>query len=52
MQVSTFLQEVIGQPCYVVGNSLGGYLAVKLAATLPDRVKGLALLVSSCESDG
>ena len=45
-QVTSFLKEVVRRPCYVVGNSLGGYLAVKLAATQQDLVKGLALLVS------
>lgn len=32
------------EPVYVVGNSLGGYLAVSLAAARPDLVKGLVLL--------
>lgn len=31
--LADFITEVIREPCYVVGNSLGGYLAAQLAAT-------------------
>ncbi|CAN0917241.1 Pheophytinase, chloroplastic [Linum grandiflorum] len=43
-QVRYFIQEVIGEPVYVVGNSLGGYVALYLAATHPELVKGVTLL--------
>ncbi|CAN1822884.1 Pheophytinase, chloroplastic [Linum perenne] len=43
-QVRYFVQEVIGEPVYVVGNSLGGYVALYLAATHPELVKGVTLL--------
>ncbi|KAG2445634.1 hypothetical protein HXX76_000244 [Chlamydomonas incerta] len=43
-QLEAFLEQVVGEPAYVAGNSLGGYLAVMLAARRPDLVKGLTLL--------
>ncbi|GLC45073.1 hypothetical protein PLESTB_001465600 [Pleodorina starrii] len=43
-QLEEFVQSCIGEPVYVAGNSLGGYLAVMLAARRPDLVRGLALL--------
>ena len=43
-QIEHFVDTVIGAPTYVAGNSLGGYLAVYLAATRPDLVRGLFLL--------
>lgn len=39
-----FLRDVIGQPTLVVGNSLGGWLAVKLAWATPAMIRGLMLL--------
>jgi pimeloyl-ACP methyl ester carboxylesterase len=38
------LQEKVGQPVYIAGNSLGGYLGVHLAAKHPSAVAGLILL--------
>lgn len=46
-QVITFIREVIGQPCYIAGNSLGGFLATAVAAQYPDMVKGVILLNST-----
>ncbi|GIL98314.1 hypothetical protein Vretimale_3708 [Volvox reticuliferus] len=43
-QLEGFLEQCVGEPAYVVGNSLGGYLAVMLAARRPDLVRGLVLL--------
>lgn len=43
-QVRYFIEEVIGEPVYVVGNSLGGYVALYFAASNPDLVKGVTLL--------
>ncbi len=40
----SFVREVIGRPALVVGNSLGGWLAVKLAWAAPDTVRGVVLL--------
>lgn len=39
-----FINEVIGEPAFVAGNSLGGYIAANLAANYPRAVLGLALM--------
>jgi pimeloyl-ACP methyl ester carboxylesterase len=39
-----FLRQVIGRPALVVGNSMGGWLAVKLAWAVPELVRGIVLL--------
>uniref|UniRef100_A0A383VJB4 AB hydrolase-1 domain-containing protein n=1 Tax=Tetradesmus obliquus TaxID=3088 RepID=A0A383VJB4_TETOB len=43
-QLHSFIQERVGQPVYVAGNSLGGFLAANLAAHHPDAVRGVVLL--------
>ncbi|KAL6762310.1 Alpha/Beta hydrolase protein [Haematococcus lacustris] len=43
-QLQQFLEQVVGGPAYVAGNSLGGFVAVNLAAQQPDLVRGLLLL--------
>lgn len=43
-QLHHFIQQHIGQPVYLVGNSLGGYLGVHLASKHPEDVRGLFLL--------
>ncbi|CAL5400808.1 unnamed protein product [Camellia sinensis] len=43
-QVQYFVEEVIKEPVYVVGNSLGGYVALYFAACNPQLVKGVTLL--------
>ncbi|XP_061344889.1 pheophytinase, chloroplastic-like [Gastrolobium bilobum] len=43
-QVRYFIEEVIGEPVYLVGNSLGGYVALYFAACNPHLVKGVTLL--------
>lgn len=43
-QVQHFIEEVIGEPVYIVGNSLGGFVALYLAASSPHLVKGVTLL--------
>ncbi|XP_052171032.1 pheophytinase, chloroplastic [Diospyros lotus] len=43
-QVQYFIKEVIKEPVYVVGNSLGGYVALYFAACNPELVKGVTLL--------
>ena len=43
-QVQYFIEEVIKEPVYIVGNSLGGYVALYFAASNPQLVKGVTLL--------
>lgn len=43
-QVKYFVEEVIKEPVYIVGNSLGGYVALYFAACYPHLVKGVTLL--------
>ncbi|CAM9193935.1 unnamed protein product [Laminaria digitata] len=43
-QVLAFIDEVIGRPAYVAGNSLGGFIGTNLAANHPRSVLGLALM--------
>ncbi|XP_021736483.1 pheophytinase, chloroplastic-like [Chenopodium quinoa] len=43
-QVQSFIEQVIGEPVYIVGNSLGGYVATYFAACNPQLVKGVTLL--------
>lgn len=40
----TLIADVIGQPPLVIGNSLGGWLAVRLAWAAPHLVRGVVLL--------
>jgi pimeloyl-ACP methyl ester carboxylesterase len=39
-----FLEEVVGEPAVLVGNSMGGTLSVLEAAAHPERVAGLVLI--------
>ncbi|CAA0808927.1 Pheophytinase- chloroplastic [Striga hermonthica] len=43
-QVQYFVEQVIREPVYLVGNSLGGFVALYLAACNPGLVKGVTLL--------
>ncbi|CAN0422405.1 unnamed protein product, partial [Hapterophycus canaliculatus] len=43
-KVLAFIDEVIGEPAYIAGNSLGGFIAANLAANHPRAVRGLALM--------
>ncbi|CAA2985150.1 pheophytinase, chloroplastic-like [Olea europaea subsp. europaea] len=46
-QVRYFVEEVIKEPVYLVGNSLGGFVALYFAAYHPQLVKGVTLLNST-----
>jgi len=46
-QLYDFIQEVIGQPVVLAGNSLGGYTSLCVAAQQPDAAAGLVLLNSA-----
>lgn len=46
-QLEDFIQEVIGRPVVLGGNSLGGYLSLCVAAHQPQWVTGLILLNSA-----
>ena len=43
-QISTFFEEVIKSPVYLVGNSIGGVIALKAAQILKDNCKGVILI--------
>jgi pimeloyl-ACP methyl ester carboxylesterase len=42
--LATFLREQVGRPALVVGNSMGGWLAVKLAWAAPDVTRAIIVL--------
>lgn len=46
-QLHDFIQEVIGAPVVLVGNSLGGYLALCVAAQRPESAVGLVSINSA-----
>uniref|UniRef100_A0A0C9S9C3 TSA: Wollemia nobilis Ref_Wollemi_Transcript_1363_2663 transcribed RNA sequence n=1 Tax=Wollemia nobilis TaxID=56998 RepID=A0A0C9S9C3_9CONI len=43
-QIRSFVEKVIGEPIYVVGNSLGGFVGLYFAASYPHLVRGITLL--------
>ncbi len=43
-QISTFCSEVIKSPVYLVGNSIGGVIALKAAENLKDNCRGVILI--------
>lgn len=43
-QLRDFCQQVVRRPVIAVGNSLGGYVALSLAADLPEWTRGVVLL--------
>ncbi len=42
--VTDFCQEIVGEPAFLVGNSIGCIVAMQTAITSPAQVRGLALL--------
>lgn len=49
-QIAAFVREVVREPVYVVGNSIGGYMSISFAADFyPHLCKG-AVLVNSAGS--
>lgn len=46
-QINDFITEVIGQPVVLVGNSLGGYVALCVGAEHPESSLGVVLLNSA-----
>jgi len=43
-QIATFCSEVIKDPVYLIGNSIGGVVALKAAQTLKNNCKGVILI--------
>lgn len=39
-----FIADVVGDSIYVIGNSMGGWMAWEIAAEMPERLKGLVIL--------
>jgi pimeloyl-ACP methyl ester carboxylesterase len=46
-QLATFIQEVVGQPVVLAGNSLGGYAALCVGGNHPELTRGVVLLNSA-----
>jgi pimeloyl-ACP methyl ester carboxylesterase len=46
-QLHDFIEQVIGQPVAIAGNSLGGYASLCVAANHPEWVRGVVLLNSA-----
>lgn len=46
-QIADFIDQVIGRPAVLAGNSIGGYATLCTAAYFPDTVAGLILLNSA-----
>lgn len=42
--LAAFVREVVGRPALLVGNSMGGWVAARVALDAPELVRGLALL--------
>jgi pimeloyl-ACP methyl ester carboxylesterase len=42
--LADFLREQVKEPCILVGNSMGGYISIMVAAQHPDLVSGLVLI--------
>ncbi|GAB4346286.1 MAG: hypothetical protein Fur0042_11630 [Cyanophyceae cyanobacterium] len=43
-QVVDFIDQVVGEPAFVIGNSIGCVVALQAAAIAPERVRAVALL--------
>jgi pimeloyl-ACP methyl ester carboxylesterase len=43
-QVASFVQEVVQEPVFLVGNSIGGVVALQAATLAPDQSQGVILL--------
>lgn len=42
--VNDFMTEIVGEPAFLIGNSIGCVVALQAAVAQPDQVRGLALL--------
>jgi pimeloyl-ACP methyl ester carboxylesterase len=42
--LDAFLSEVVGEPCHLLGHSMGGMIALRAALTLPERIHSLLLM--------
>jgi pimeloyl-ACP methyl ester carboxylesterase len=42
--IATFIREVVGGPVLLVGNSMGGWIGVRLAELMPELLRGMVLL--------
>lgn len=43
-QIAAFCQDVIGEPAFLIGNSIGAIVAMQTAVSTPDWVRGVAAL--------
>lgn len=50
-ELVAFVKAVNAYPCYLAGLSMGGYIALSLAARYPEAIKGLIIVSSKSEAD-
>ena len=43
-QIADFLKEVVGEPAFLVGNSIGGVVALQAAVMAPEQSRGVVLV--------
>ncbi|MDX2304393.1 MAG: alpha/beta hydrolase [Microscillaceae bacterium] len=46
-----FIKKVVGKPCHFVGLSMGGFIAMRLAARYPEWIKSVILLETSADPE-
>lgn len=50
-EVAAALQKFLGQSCFVIGHSMGGYIALELCELFPEKIRGLCLFHSTAQAD-
>lgn len=43
-QIAEFCQDVVGEPAFLIGNSIGAIVAMQAAVSFPEQVRGVAAL--------
>ncbi len=45
--MSDFIPDIVGENFYVMGNSMGGWMAWEIAAAMPEKISGMVLLCAA-----